>query len=93
MTLIGNAAFHSLRNQFLGILLEITVFAAVFHGRQRAHTAVCLVFAALIEFELARAFITSGEDTAHHTDIGTRSKRFGHITGILDTAVRDNRDA
>ena len=47
-SLVGDAAFHAFRHQLLGVRLEIAVLAAVFHGGNRAHAAVYLVFSSLV---------------------------------------------
>ena len=91
MTFVGNTAFHTFRNQFLRTGLEITVFTSVFHCCDRSHTTVYFVFSSLIQFEASRAFITSGKHAAHHTHVSSGCDCFCHISGILDTAICDDR--
>ena len=89
---IGYAAFHAFGYEFLGIILEITVFASVFHGGDGAHAAVYFIFTSLIQFKGSRAFVAACEDTSHHADIAACCNGLCHISGILDAAVRNNRN-
>jgi len=61
-----NAAFDAFWNQlFVGrAALAVAILAALFHGAQRAHAAVLLVAAALVEHELTRGFVRAGEEGA-----------------------------
>ena len=91
-SLICHASFHAFRNQLLRVLLEIAVLAAVLHRRNGAHPAVYLILSSLIQLKCSRAFIASRENASHHAYIGACRDRFRHISGILDTAVRNDRD-
>src|SRR5699024_7248098 len=42
--------------------------------------------------KFSRTFITACKDASHHTYIGSCSYSLGHISGILDSSVCDNRD-
>ena len=59
----------------------------------RAHAAIALVGAALIEEHLAGAFLGAGEQRAHHGDIGAGGDRLGQIARIFDAAIGDHRHA
>src|SRR5690606_23202147 len=65
---IRHATFDALGYQFVGIgrILEITVLAALFHRRQRAHAAVALVAATLEQFGFTRRFLGTGKQPADH---------------------------
>src|SRR6266705_5537978 len=73
--------------------LAITVAAAFFHRRERAHAAVALERAALEQDYLARAFIRSGEQRSDHHRVRARRDRFADIARVLDPAVGDDRHA
>src|SRR5699024_6546345 len=45
---VSDTSFHAFRNQLLGILLEVTVLAAVLHRCQGAHATVYFIFSSLI---------------------------------------------
>ena len=47
-------------------VLEIAVGAALLHRAERAHAAVALVRAALVELDLAGRFLGAGEEAAEH---------------------------
>ena len=91
--LVGDAAFDAFRHQFLRVLLEVAVLAALLHRADGAHAAVDLVLSALVELEFSRALVAAGEDRTHHADVAARRQGLGHIAGVLDAAVRDDRDA
>src|SRR5699024_4528587 len=93
MALICHTSFHAFRNKLLGVFLEVTVLASVLHGRNGSHTAVNLIFTSLVQFECSRTLIASCEDTSHHADVGACSDCLGNISGILDSAVGDDRDS
>src|SRR5262249_9837034 len=75
----------------LDVLLEVAVGRAARHGAHRAHAAIGLVRTALIEKDLARRLIGTGEQRAHHGAVGARGERLGEIAGILDSAIGDHR--
>ena len=93
MALVCHPAFHAFRNKLLGVFLEVTVLASVLHCRNGSHTAVNLIFTSLIQLECSRALIASCEDASHHADISACSDSLGDISGILDSAVGDDRDS
>src|SRR5699024_7947554 len=68
-SLVGDAALHALGNQLLVVLLEVAVLGAVVHGGQRAHAAVGLKLAALIDLGLAGGLLTAGQQRADHDHI------------------------
>ena len=91
-SLVGNTSFHAFRNQLLRIGLEVAVLAAVFHGCDGTHAAVYLVFSSLIQFKGSGALVTACEDASHHADVSAGGDSLGHVSGILDAAVRDDRN-
>ena len=69
--LVRHAALDALRHELLGGalafgILEIAVRAAFLHRAERAHAAIALVRAALVELDLARRLLGAGEEAAHH---------------------------
>jgi hypothetical protein len=72
--------------------LEIAVRRAARHGPDRTHAAIGLERAALVQIDLARAFIGACEQRADHTGGGAGGDRLGQIARILDAAIRDHRD-
>src|ERR1041385_1681939 len=66
-TLQGHAALDPLRDQLrelVGVVLEVALATTPGgrHRRKRAHAAVDLVLAALVEHDLARALLGAGEE-------------------------------
>ena len=74
------------------LLLEVAVRRAARHGAERAHAAVGLVGAPLVEEDVAGAFLGAGEKRADHRAVGARGDRLGEVAGELDAAVGDHRD-
>ena len=93
MSLVSYTSFYAFRYKLLGILLEIAVLAAVLHGCNGSHATIYLVFSSLVQFECSRALIASGEHASHHAHIGSGCNCLGNISGVLDTAVCNNRNA
>ena len=92
--LVGHLAFDAFRHQLqrvLDVLLEIAVGRAARHGADRAHAAIGLVGAALIQKDLARALVGAGQQRADHGDVRAGGERLGEIAGIFDAAVGDHR--
>ena len=73
--------------------LTIAVTAALLHGSERAHAAICLKRAALIKDGFARAFIGSSKQGTDHDGVGTGGQGFREIAGKLNAAIRDERNA
>src|ERR1019366_5539257 len=63
------AAFNTLRHQLLCGVERIAIRVAARHGAQRAHAAIGLKGAALIENRLAGALVGAGQQTADHDTI------------------------
>src|SRR5688572_7046937 len=66
---VRHAAFDAFGNQLAGGLhvgLAVAVLAALDHGAHRAHAAVGLIAAALVDDHFAGALIQPSEHTAHH---------------------------
>ena len=72
------------------LALEVALAGALGHGGERAHAAVGLEAAALIEDGFAGGFVDAGEEGAHHADVGAGGDGFGNVAGILDPAVGDD---
>ena len=60
---------------------------------KRAHAAVGLVGAALVEEHLARRLLAAGEHRAQHHAVGTGGDRLGEVARGADAAVGDHRHA
>src|ERR1041385_1029918 len=88
----GDAAFDALGNKLAAGFLGVPVAAALRHGAHRAHAAVGLERAALIEDGFAGAFVGAGEKAADHDAIGAGGESLGDIAGIFDAAIGDQRD-
>ena len=73
-------------------LLEVAVRGAFLHRAERAHAAVGLEGAALVEDRLAGRLLGPGEQRADHHDVGAGGDRLGDVAGELDAAVGDERD-
>ncbi len=93
--LVGHAAFDSFGDQLqiiADVLLEIAVRRAPGHGAQRAHAAIGLVGAPLVQEHLARTFVGAGEERSDHHAIGAGGDGLGDVAGKLDAAVGDDRN-
>ena len=73
--------------------LPVAIFRAVLHRAERAHAAIDLVTAALVEHEIAGGFVGAGEERADHDARGARRDRLGDVARVLDATVGDDRDA
>src|SRR5665213_139319 len=96
--LVGNAALDALGHQlFRGALafgvLEIAVGAALPHRAQRAHAAVALVRAALVELDVAGRLLGAREQAAEHHARRAGGDGLADVAGIADAAVGDQRNA
>ena len=72
-------------------LLEVAVARAVLHRADRAHAAVALERAALVQDQLARALVGAREERADHHRRGAGGDRLGDVARELDAAVGDDR--
>ena len=74
---VRHAALDALGHELLVVVdlaLEVAVLAALRHRAERAHAAVDLVRAALVEDELAGRLVGAGEERADH-HASTRPRR------------------
>src|ERR687888_31947 len=74
-------------------VLEIAVGRAFLHGAERAHPAIGLVRAALVELELPWRLVGAGEERAEHHDMRARGDCLGDIARVAHAAVGDERHA
>ena len=100
-----HAAFHAFWYQLVlaaHIRLEVTVLGvgallacepAALHRTHGAHAAVALVLLALNDDDIARGLGSAREHRAQHDRIRAGGQRLGNITGVLHTAIRDDRHA
>src|SRR3569623_3518988 len=96
--LVRDAALDAFRHELLRLIvrdvgLEVAVLRPFLHRADRAHAAVALVAAALVQDDLARRFIGAGEQGADHHGVGTSGERLRDIAGVLDAAIGDDRGA
>jgi hypothetical protein len=84
---VGDTALDTLGHQLVGrflavqieFVLKVTVAAAAAHRAERAHPAVFLEAAALIQDDLTRAFISTGKQAAHHHGAGAHGDCLGDV--------------
>src|SRR5690606_38331777 len=95
-TLVRHLALDAFRYELQRIPhfgLEITVGRTARHGPDGSHAAIGLEGAALVQIDLAGAFIRAGEKRADHGGAGAGSQRIGEVAGTFDAAIGDDRDA
>ena len=90
ITLVCHTSLYTFGYKLLGILLEVTVLAAVLHSSDGSHAAIYLVFSALEQLVASGALFTACKHAAHHADITACCDGLGDLSGVLDTAVSDN---
>src|SRR4030095_13253166 len=78
---------------FLFELLEIAIGAPLLHRGDAAHAAIALVRTPLIELDLTRRLVGTGEEAAEHDRVRARSDGLGNVAGVADPAVGDRRNA
>src|SRR5690554_2086601 len=90
---VGHAALDALGHELgrLDVVLEVAVARALGHRAERAHAAVELVGAALVEDGLARRLVGAREQRADHHARGAGGERLHGVARELDPAVRDHR--
>ena len=77
-------------DRILGLeILEVAVRAALLHRAERAHAAVALVRAALVELDLAGRLVGAGEQAAEHHAGRAGGDRLRDVAGVADAAVGD----
>src|SRR5688572_1726729 len=82
---VGHAPLDALGDQLAGLGhlgLEVAVLGAGAHGAQRAHAAVDLVAAPLVEDDLARRLVGAGEERADHHRVGPGGERLDHVARL-----------
>ena len=89
---IRHTTLDTLRNELLCALLEITVLRAGFHCAERTHAAINLELSALIDLGCARCLVTTSKQAAQHNNICACCQCLDNIAGILDAAVRNDRN-
>src|SRR5919197_960918 len=93
---VRHAAFDPLGHELVDVhvrVLEIAVGRALLHGAERAHAAIGLIRATLVELELPRRFVGAGEKRAEHHHMRARGDGLGDIARIAHAAVGDERHA
>src|SRR6476620_9464089 len=91
--LVLHAALDPLRHQLVAaagveieLVLEVAVAAAAAHRADRAHPAILLEAAALVDDHLARALVGAGEEVADHGAAGADGDGFRDVAGEPDAA-------
>src|SRR5690606_15261608 len=84
-----------LRNELarVRVLLEVSTRGAFLHRSQTAHSPDRLEPAALEQERLARALVGPREHRSHHDSVRAGREGLHYVSGVLDTAVGDHRDA
>ncbi len=75
------------------LALEIAVGGAARHGRERSHAAIGFVGAALVEIDLAGAFVRAREQRADHDASRAAGERLRDVARIFDAAIGDDGHA
>src|SRR3954447_4545665 len=99
---VRDLALDALGDQLLvaaDVALEVAVLGvrlaqpAGLHRAERAHPAVGLELLAVDEHQVARRLLAPGEQRSQHDRVGTGHERLRDVTGVLQAAVSDHRDA
>src|SRR5262249_20176497 len=88
--LVRDAPLDSLGDELLllvDVALEVALLAAALHRPERAHTAIALVAAALVQDDLARRLLGPGEERADHHRARAGGQRLHDVAGVLDAPV------
>src|SRR5205807_1712386 len=99
---VSDPAFDAFRHELLGglrpraveveLVLKVPIAAAAAHRADRAHAAVLLEAASLIQNHLARALVGAREQIADHRRARADRERLGDVARVADAAVGDDRD-
>ena len=94
-TFVGDLAFDSFGHGLaaLGGFLRVAIGRAGLHRAERAHAAIGLERAALVENRFAGGFLGAGEEAADHHGGSAGGDGLGDVAGKFDAAVGDDRDA
>ena len=74
-------------------VLEVTILGAAVHGSQTAHATVDLELTTLVDFHIARAFLTASQQRAQHDYVAAGGDGLSDVARVLDAAVSDDGDA
>src|SRR5205085_12261364 len=94
--LVRHAALHALGHELVDVhvrVLEIAVRGALLHSAERAHAAVGLVGAPLIELDFAGRLVGAGEEGAEHYGVRAGGDGFRDVARVAHAAVGDERHA
>src|SRR5262245_34330977 len=96
ISLIGNDAFYSFRNQFIELCSSLAIALASglarLHGTERAHAAVDFHPTAGDIADVSRSFSGAGQSSPEHDRTCSESEGYSDVSGILDAAVGANRN-
>src|SRR5690606_26053531 len=99
---VGHPALDPLRDDLVvvgDVTLEVAVLGvgdappAGLHGPQAAHPPVGLVLLAVDVDQVSGALVAAGQERADHDRVRARHEGFGDVTGVLQAAVADHRNA
>src|SRR5687768_11051206 len=74
------------------VLLEVAIGRPAGHRSHRAHAAIALVSAPLVQERLARSLLRTGEERSDHYGGGSGRERLGNVTAGPNAAIGNNRD-
>src|SRR5207245_554126 len=94
--LVRHPSFDALGDELLGgvlalRILKIAIARAFLHRAERAHAAIALVRAALVELGLTGRFFGAREQTSQHDARGAGGDRLGDVPGEAYPAVGNDR--
>src|SRR4051812_22243733 len=93
--LVRHATLDAFGNQLrrrLDVGLEVAVLRPFLHRADRSHAAIRLIRAALIQDDLARRLVGTGEQRTDHHGVGAGGQGLRDVARVLDAAVTDDRD-
>src|SRR5205823_864623 len=71
-------------------ILEVTLTRTGRHGAQRTHAAIGFEGAALVQDQLTRTLVSSGEQRSNHHCPRTSCESLRDVTGVFDTTGGDH---
>src|SRR4051812_5427647 len=90
--LVRDAALDAFRHQLVDVhvgVLEVAVGRALLHRAERAHAAIRLVRAPLVELDVARRLVGTGEERAQHDRVRAGGDGLCHVARVAHAAVGD----
>ena len=90
---VRHAALDAFGNQLAhgGSLLAVSVRAAHDHGPERSHAAIGLERSPVVDDQLARALVQTGQQASQHDAGGPGRQGLGDVARVADTTISYNR--